>query len=151
MSKFKAVRVSKIEELENAIRNNCAVIAVDNKILFAKIKKIAEQDAELQEKARKMTTGGVTTFGASAALLALTCLVETVCPPVGVVCGLSSLAGMSGGIMVTALGVGRKLWANITAELKNYKWFESADKKYLILYKAKGTNRFNPKTDELDI
>ena len=145
MSKFYAKRITKIDELDTAVKQNAAVILVDNNNITKKIKEICAHDLETQQKANAaLKRGGKSTF-AAAGFFALGFVGSIFFEPLVIVGAIGTALSTLFGALNIAAGAGRKIFDS--GELRNYKWFESNKK--LVLYKYRGENKYDPNVDEL--
>lgn len=147
MAQFNAIRVTKIDELEEAVKQHKAVILVDNSNITKKVKEICEHDVKAQTKADNALKFGGKSAIATAGLFALGFVGAIFFEPLLMIGALGTTVGIITTGISLAVGTGKKILSSITGELKNYKWFESNKK--LILYKYKGSNKFDVDNDEV--
>lgn len=147
MAQYNAVKVTKIDELGEAVKQHKAVILVDNANITKKVKEICEHDLKAQTKADHTLKFGGKSAATTAGFWALGFVGGLFFEPLIFIGAI----GMTFGLITTgislAVGAGKKILASITGELNDYKWFESNKK--LILYKYKGSNKFDIDKDEV--
>lgn len=146
MAKFRPVKVDKMEELEQAVKDKYSVILLTNNNISKKVKEKCDHDVKQQKKSDNLIkVGGV------AAVVGVGAFVAGLFT--GGVVPVAIYAFSSVGAMFTlGAGGGKKVLNLLTTELKDYKWYEIKEKRKtcLILYRYRGTNKFNPDKDELE-
>lgn len=150
MAVVNACFVKDTDELIVCVRNNYPVLVIKDNALITWVKEKCEHDKELQHKikeAKKNGKIGIAGVGVSIglAIFAATC-------PLSWAADLAVCIGALGvgtfGMFKLITGLGKRLAAAIGSEIQEYKWIKG-EQGAVILYKYKGINAFDPKTDSI--